>query len=56
MSLKDSVAISNLGLGGADPQITNAAPSNNGVSILEGSIFDLNDGATPPKYLDNPPS
>jgi len=56
MALIDSVALSNLGLGGADPQLTNPAPSNNGNLILQGSIFDLNDGATPPKYLDNPPA
>jgi len=56
MALIDSIAISNLGLGGADPQITNPSPSgNNGINILQGSIFDINDGATPAKYLDNPP-
>lgn len=56
MALIDSVALSNLGLGGADPQLTNPAPSGaQGIGILQGSIFDINDGATPPKYLDNPP-
>jgi len=55
MALIDSVSTSNLSLGGGDPQITNPAPSNNGVNILQGSLFDINDGATPGRYLDNPP-
>lgn len=57
MALKDSVAVSNLGLGGQDPAITNASPSGElGQVFLEGSLFDRDNGATPAKYLDNPPA
>lgn len=57
MALIDSVAVSNLGFGGQDPALTNATPSGElGGAFLEGSLFDLDNGATPPKYLDNPPA
>lgn len=57
MALIDSVAVSNLGFGGQDPTLTNASPSGElGTVFLEGSLFDRDNGATPPKYLDNPPA
>jgi hypothetical protein len=63
MALKDSVKVSTLSLKGEKPAIRDGAlntsdlhaqgsqPSN---MKAEHSIHDL-DGATPPKYLDNPP-
>ncbi len=56
MALKDSAAQSALSLGGQDPALTNTAPSNEGIVTLEGSTLDRDNGATPTKYLDNPPS
>lgn len=56
MALKDSAAQSALSLGGQDPTLTNPAPSNGGILTLEGSTLDRDNGATPPKYLDNPPT
>lgn len=57
MALIDSVAVSNLGFGGESPTLTNANPSGElGALFLEGSLFDRDNGSTPPKYLDNPPA
>lgn len=56
MALKDSVAQSALGLGGQDPSLTNSSPSEGGIVTLEGSTLDRDNGATPTKYLDNPPT
>ena len=57
MALKNSVTLSNLSLGGETPANTNPSPSGEaGAGFLEGSIFDRENGATPTKYLDNPPS
>jgi len=55
-TLLQSLQLSNLGFGGATPPVTNPNPLGpNGINTLVGSQLDLNDGATPPKYLDNPP-
>jgi len=56
MALLDSAAQSALSLGGQTPAQTNAAPSNEGVVTLEGSTLDRDNGATPTRYLDNPPA
>ena len=57
MALIDSLAVSNLGLGGENPPLTNTNPSGElGALSLEGSLFDRDNGATPPKYSDNPPT
>ena len=56
MALKDSASQSALSLGGQDPALTNTSPSNEGIVTLEGSTLDRDNGATPTKYLDNPPS
>jgi len=57
MALKDSAAQSALSLGGQDPALTNPAPSGEqGILTLEGSTLDRGNGATPTKYLDNPPT
>jgi hypothetical protein len=57
MALKDSAAQSALSLGGKDP-----APFNpnkfgpKGEVVLAQTGLDRDNGATPPRYLDNPPS
>jgi hypothetical protein len=57
MALKDSAAQSALSLGGQTPATTNASPSGDqGIITLEGSTLDRDNGATPTRYLDNPPS
>ena len=56
MALKDSAAQSALSLGGQDPALTNPSPSDGGIITLEGSTLDRDNGATPTRYLDNPPS
>jgi hypothetical protein len=56
ISLLQSLQLSQLGFQGQTPPVTNPNPLGpNGVNTLVGSQLDLNDGATPPKYLDNPP-
>lgn len=55
-SLLQSLQQSQLGFQGQTPPVTNPSPLGvNGITTLENSQLDLNNGATPPKYLDNPP-
>lgn len=56
MALINSAAQSSLSLGGQDPALTNPSPSNGGIITLEGSTLDRDNGTTPSKYLDNPPT
>ena len=57
MALLDSLAVSILGFKGQTPPVTNPNPlGEGGKKSLEQSILDRNNGATPPKYLDNPPA
>jgi hypothetical protein len=56
ISLLQSLQISQLGFQGQTPPVTNPSPLGaNGQNTLNASQLDLNNGATPPKYLDNPP-
>jgi hypothetical protein len=56
MSLLKSLQVSLLGFKGQTPPVTNPNPLGaNGKKSLDNSILDRNNGATPPKYLDNPP-
>ena len=57
MSLLKSLKTSILGFKGATPPVTNPNPLGaGGKKTLDSSILDRNNGATPPKYLDNPPA
>ncbi len=57
MSLLKSLQVSLLGFKGQTPPVTNPNPlGTSGKKSLDNSILDRNNGATPPKYLDNPPS
>lgn len=56
MSLLKSLQSSLLGFKGQTPPVTNPNPlGEGGKKTLDGSLLDRNNGATPPKYLDNPP-
>lgn len=56
MSLLKSLQVSILGFKGQTPPVTNPNPlGENGKKTLDGSILDRNNGATPAKYIDNPP-
>lgn len=57
MALKDSAAQSALSLGGKDPAAFNANQLGpDGELALSTSGLDRDNGATPTRYLDNPPT
>ena len=57
MSLLKSLQTSILGFKGQTPPVTNPNPLGSlGKKSLDNSLLDRNNGATPPKYLDNPPA
>ena len=57
MSLLKSLQVSILGFKGQTPPVTNPNPLGvGGKKSLNNSILDRNNGATPPKYIDNPPA
>jgi len=62
MALIDSLTSTTLGLGGAQPPLRDGASADTTKTHVDGgninagaSAIDL-DGATPAKYLDNPPT
>ena len=57
MSLLKSLKVSLLGFKDQTPPVTNPNPLGaGGKKTLDQSILDRNNGATPPKYTDNPPA
>ena len=62
MALIDSLTSTTLGLGGAQPPLRDGASADTTKTHVDGgaqaagsSVLDL-DGATPAKYLENPPT